>query len=201
MTPPNEYWGPEFNAGFWGCANTTRGREIMDAWTKAYHVEAWSRGPNGQWTSTGNFAGSTYEQGAFVNSGLLKKYKAMGAINEVDACAINTPCESLGEASIRGAQAYHFVGVYKQTYLPGYYADAMEDRAGLGTHESPYESLNATMSAVSEPFKSKCEYDLASTGRARTKPSVAPERDRDENAASREYTAYGIASILAVTVV
>lgn len=199
MTPPNEYWGSEFNAGFWGCANTTRGREIMDAWTKAYHVEAWSRGPNGQWTSTGNFAGSTYEQGAFVNSGLLKKYKAMGAINEVDACAINTPCESLGEASIRGAQACHFVGVYKQTYLPSYYADAMEDRAGVGTHESPYESLNATMSAVSEPFKSKCEYDLASTGRARTKPSVAPERDRDENAASRAYTAYGIASILALT--
>ena len=134
-----------------------------------------------------------------MDSGLLEKYKAMVAINEVDACAINTPCESLGEASIRGAQACHFACIYKQTYLPGYYADAMEDRAGVGTHESHYESLNATMSAVSEPFKSKCEYDLASTGRARTKPSVAPERDRDENAASREYTAYGIASILALT--
>ena len=47
MTPPNDYWGSEFNAGFWGCANTTRGREIMDAWTKAYPVEAWSRGRAG----------------------------------------------------------------------------------------------------------------------------------------------------------
>ncbi|OUS46359.1 hypothetical protein BE221DRAFT_192349 [Ostreococcus tauri] len=205
MTPPDEYWGSEFNAGFWGCANTTRGREIMTAWTKTYPVKAWSRGQDGHWTSTGNFAGWTYEQGAFVHSGLLKKYKAVGAMKEVDACAINTPCESLKEASIRGAQACHFAGVYKETYLPGYYADAKEDHSPFGTHESSYEDLSTTLSAVSEPFMSKCKYDLSSTGTARTGTSVSAERqdavDAARGAHNTDVTIIAVAVASVVTLI
>lgn len=65
--PDPPFWSAPFNAGVWGVRATTEGRAIMDAWMKLFYAAAdtWSKDADGKWSTTGPWAGDTYEQGAF----------------------------------------------------------------------------------------------------------------------------------------
>ena len=86
---------------------------------QSYPSELWSLdGALGHWkchdSDTGDaceYAGAMYEQGAFT-AHVLPTYREQGVLREVPSCAINAPCESRLEASLRGAAACHFAGYY-----------------------------------------------------------------------------------------
>jgi hypothetical protein len=61
--PPG--WGSPFMAGVYMVKNNDIGKSIMFAWANTYDKTKWSF-INGRWISTGEWAGETYEQGAFV---------------------------------------------------------------------------------------------------------------------------------------
>jgi len=112
-------WYSSMCAGVWGVKNTPKGREILREWVKSYPSELWSLdGALGHWKchdpDTGDacqYAGAMYEQGAFT-AHVLPTYREQGVLREVPSCAINAPCESRLEASLRGAAACHFPGYY-----------------------------------------------------------------------------------------
>lgn len=55
-----------FNAGVWLVRNTPAGHGLMAAWLGQYRPDAWRRA-DGRWASHSDWAGESYEQGAFVH--------------------------------------------------------------------------------------------------------------------------------------
>ena len=55
-----------FNAGVWMVRNTPAGRHVMSTWFGQFRPEAWRRAAS-RWSTTGEWAGENYEQGAFIN--------------------------------------------------------------------------------------------------------------------------------------
>jgi len=53
-----------FNAGVWLVINDTNGKNIMDTWIHMYNPADWHIS-FGKWVTSGIWAGSSYEQGAF----------------------------------------------------------------------------------------------------------------------------------------
>jgi hypothetical protein len=59
-------WDQKFNAGVWIIKHDRHGQEILDKWMNSYNPTDWTK--NGtKWTTSGTWAGSTYEQGAFTH--------------------------------------------------------------------------------------------------------------------------------------
>lgn len=58
-------WNAEFNAGVWLVKDDIRGNEIMEKWMNSYNPKDWSKKDN-KWVSSKEWAGPTYEQGAFI---------------------------------------------------------------------------------------------------------------------------------------
>jgi hypothetical protein len=58
-------WKSTFNAGVWLVLNDNNGNRIINSWKNLYSPTDWSE-ENGKWTSSGVWAGPTYEQGAFI---------------------------------------------------------------------------------------------------------------------------------------
>lgn len=67
MCPDPPMWSSPFNAGVWAVRNTETGRAIMDDWINIYKRVAnqWKRDGE-KWSSTGTWAGDSYEQGSFA---------------------------------------------------------------------------------------------------------------------------------------
>jgi hypothetical protein len=61
--PP--FWDAEFNAGVWLIKNDIYGKEILEKWINSYSPKDWAI-ENNKWITSGEWAGSTYEQGAFL---------------------------------------------------------------------------------------------------------------------------------------
>ena len=73
VTPDNK----KFCAGVWFVLNTPIGKEIISNWARAYPRGTWSRDPGGRWSTSGEWAGPNYEQGAFIKKILPKYAKSM----------------------------------------------------------------------------------------------------------------------------
>ena len=76
MSPDPPMWDAQFNAGVWGVRNNDVGRAIMSDWMAIYDTIAdqWKQDGT-KWTSTGPWAGDSYEQGAFSKH-ILPKYNS-----------------------------------------------------------------------------------------------------------------------------
>lgn len=62
----------KFNAGSFIVKNDAKSHDIVDTWLSAYNPDKWHYA-DGKWTSDGIFAGSEYEQGAFMSTILPNK--------------------------------------------------------------------------------------------------------------------------------
>lgn len=64
-SPDCPRWDGKLNAGVWLIINDTKGNEIIEKWMNSYSSGDWKKTDN-KWSSLGSWAGSTYEQGAFL---------------------------------------------------------------------------------------------------------------------------------------
>ncbi len=74
FSPDGPWFEGNMNAGVWFVRNTEMGREIIDKWFEQYNKGDWKKDKSGKWSSSGTWAGKTYEQGAFSDI-ILPKYK------------------------------------------------------------------------------------------------------------------------------
>ena len=139
-----------FDAGVFGVRNSPTGREIVDAWARAYPARAWSLSddrPSGWRCETirrknpgasghakeCSYEGVEYERGAFLSS-VLPTYAANAT--RLDPCVASAPCASRREATARGASFCHFPSCLGERYADGYLAStnasAETDDGALG---------------------------------------------------------------------
>ena len=137
-----------FDAGVFGVRNSPTGREIVDAWARAYPARAWSLSddrPSGWRCETMrrknpgasghakecSYEGVEYERGAFVSS-VLPMYAANAT--RLDPCVASAPCASRREATARGASFCHFPSCLGERYADGYLGstNASADDGALG---------------------------------------------------------------------
>ena len=139
-----------FDAGVFGVRNSPTGREIVDAWARAYPARAWSLSddrPSGWRCETFrrknpgasghakecSYEGVEYERGAFISS-VLPTYAANAT--RLDPCVASAPCASRREATARGASFCHFPSCLGERYADGYLAStnasAETDDGALG---------------------------------------------------------------------
>ena len=107
-SPDGPLWSSEMNAGVWLIINDETGRGIMDKWFSSYSSNDWVR-EGTKWTSKGDWAGSTYEQGAFVK---LVKAVYVSAL-EIHPWQTFQSFEASPEAF-----TFHFAGELEDKYLP-----------------------------------------------------------------------------------
>jgi hypothetical protein len=103
-------WKSEFNAGVWLVLNNIHGNDIIDTWMNSYSSSDWTES-DGKWKSSGEWAGSTYEQGAFI------KY----VIPKYNTYMYKYPWrffQSYEPSS--GTFTLHFAGEFSDTTLPVY---------------------------------------------------------------------------------
>lgn len=105
-------WTSEFNAGVWLVTNDTMGNTIMDTWINSYSPNDWTKKDN-KWTSSGAWAGSTYEQGAFV--------KYVKPLFETSIYIYPWQVFQSYEPE-NDTFSLHFAGELSETYLPKYNA-------------------------------------------------------------------------------
>jgi hypothetical protein len=103
-------WHSKFNAGVWLIQNTVHGHSIMNSWMNSYSPYDWKM-ENGKWTTSGPFAGPTYEQGAF------EKYIKPRFENHMHVF----PWPILQSYEVCPETfTMHFAGDYTDTHLPIY---------------------------------------------------------------------------------
>jgi hypothetical protein len=110
-------WDGVFNAGVWMVKNTVDGRSIIDAWMKLYHPKDWTYDGT-HWKSVGNWAGTTYEQGSFVEW-ILPKYKSKLYLYPWEYFQWHT-------SDLEGIYIYHFAGEFKK-HIKSYLDQRLED--------------------------------------------------------------------------
>jgi len=69
-TPGNK----RFCAGVWFVLNTDIGKEILSKWTEGYKPDKWKKNGNGKWKGDGEWAGTSFEQGSFMET-ILPTYE------------------------------------------------------------------------------------------------------------------------------
>jgi hypothetical protein len=69
-----------FCAGVWFVLNTPTGKEILSKWAETYNPAVWRKN-NTRWRTNGGWAGSNYEQGAFIEH-IIPQYN--DALKEFD---------------------------------------------------------------------------------------------------------------------
>jgi hypothetical protein len=103
-------WDSAFNAGVWLVLNDAMGNTIMESWMGAYDPTTWNE-KGGKWTSTGVWAGPTYEQGAFLEY-IMPRY---------DQYMHKYPWSFFQSyEAVPTNFAMHFAGEFSNTHLPGY---------------------------------------------------------------------------------
>jgi hypothetical protein len=104
------FWDAEFNAGVWLIKDDLKGNEIMEKWISSYFPKDWSK-KDDKWVSSGDWAGSTYEQGAFI------KYVKP----EFEKYIHVYPWQVFQSYEVTDDTfAMHFASNLSENYLPGY---------------------------------------------------------------------------------
>jgi len=103
-------WNQDFNAGVWIILNDKHGKEILDKWMNSYSEKDWTK-ENNKWTSSGTWAGTTYEQGAFTQyvRPQFEQYTHMYPWQHLQSYEVSPH-----------TFAMHFAGELSDTYLPWY---------------------------------------------------------------------------------
>jgi hypothetical protein len=103
-------WGSDFNAGVWMVTNDHNGIAIMKKWMASYSPKDWTKkGRN--WETLGEWSGSTYEQGSFIEY-IIPKFKNFMQILPGEHIQSYSPDEH--------TFIVHFPRHYSDTHLPDY---------------------------------------------------------------------------------
>jgi len=126
-SPDGPLLSSEMNAGVWLVLNDEIGKDIMDEWFNSYSPDNWIR-ENTKWTSKGDWAGYTYEQGAFVK--LVKPVYTQAL--EIHPWQTFQSFEPSPEAF-----TFHFAGELEDKYLPTFLDSLSNEKAPI--QEDPDE--------------------------------------------------------------
>jgi hypothetical protein len=112
-SPDGPLWNAEMNAGAWLVINDETGRGVMNKWFSSYSPDDWVRENPTKWTSKGDWADSTYEQGAFIKL-VMPVYGPTLEIHPWQTFQSFKPSPE--------AFTFHFAGELKDEYLPTFLA-------------------------------------------------------------------------------
>jgi hypothetical protein len=109
--PDNPFWSAPFNAGvFFVRAAGGGGAALMARWSALFAGTAWTRTPTA-WICQDEWAGPSYEQGAFV-AHLLGPLGAAGDLRLVDWQVLQSP------VPVDGAFTLHMAGGFRANLAP-----------------------------------------------------------------------------------
>lgn len=108
--PDPPMWPSPFNAGVFAVRNDRHGLRLIREWMRLYDPSTWTLDRGGKWTSSGPWAGETYEQGAFWKR-LMPDPRWSSRIASVPSHVL---CETDWQKPRRGTVAIHLAGHFKQ---------------------------------------------------------------------------------------
>lgn len=109
ISPDAPVYTSPFCAGVFIVRNDKKGQQIMNEWTSYFKSETWNFS-DGRWSTNGDWAGETYEQGSFIKN-ILPRSEELG-IKKMPYYVLNeVNCREPNQET----SAIHLAGSYKDS--------------------------------------------------------------------------------------